>query len=151
MSTPTPEEVEQGLEALRAALKRMRWDDQGGYVGYLGEGKWIGIGSPQVRTATELNALFKLAGIEPDRIVTKGHCEDCKHAEPCVRPGGFITYHERGYAPPCSPCKRPQMSNFEPRLKFPKMHRYWCMFCGDLFEQSLLRDKHLKTCKHAGR
>lgn len=93
------------MTALRRVLTRMRWDDQGGYPGLI-DGKWnfVTTGLPQT-TPEELDALFALAGIVPDEIVTKGHCEDCAHA---------VNGRERGYSGPCSPCKRPQMSNFVP-------------------------------------
>ena len=29
-----------GVTALRRVLKRLRWNNQGGYSGYLGGGKW---------------------------------------------------------------------------------------------------------------
>jgi hypothetical protein len=96
-----------GMVALRAVLKRMRSDDQGGYISYGGDGKWhfVTAGLPQT-TPEELNALFALAGIEPDVIIPKGACADCKFA----RDG-----RERGYESPCLGCKRPYHSNFEPR------------------------------------
>jgi hypothetical protein len=137
-----------GIIALRSILKSMRWDDQGGYSSYLGDGKWgfVSTGLPQT-TPKQLNALFDLAGIVPDVIVPKGYCEDCAHAKPNAREGGFITYHEQGYAGPCSPCKRPKMSNFVPRKSTPSNRRFWCYQCGALFKTRLGRGAHL-TEKH---
>lgn len=93
-----------GLDALRAVLRRLRWDNQGGYPGYEGDGKWsfVTTGLPQT-TPDELNQLFALAGIEPDVIMSLGHCEDCAHS---------VDGQERGYKQPCSGCLRPLMSNF---------------------------------------
>ena len=95
-----------GLTALRNILKRKRWDEQGGYSGYKGEGKWdfISTGLPQV-SPQELNELFALVGLEPDVIIPLGDCEDCAHSK---------NGREQGYHGPCSPCKRPRMSNFTP-------------------------------------
>ncbi len=111
---PEAEEKLDGLEVLRTVLKRLRSDDQGGYISYEGNGKWsfVSTSLPQT-TPEELNALFELAGIVPDVIVPKGSCEDCANAK--VLPDGRRV--ERGYAGPCSPCKRPIMSNFVPITK----------------------------------
>lgn len=92
------------IESLRALLKRMRWDDQGGYPSYLGDGKWSFVSTSigQVSPAL-LNDLFALVGIEPDVIEPIGTCADCVFA---------VDGSERGYASPCLECKRPRMSNF---------------------------------------
>jgi hypothetical protein len=105
-----PFELVEGVKALRAVLRRMRWDGQGGYVGYEGNGRWsfISTGLGQV-TPEELNALFRLAGIEPDEIVSLGDCSKCANGE--VVHG---RRQERGYREPCLTCKRPRMSNFVP-------------------------------------
>lgn len=136
-----------GIVALRRALKSERWDDQGGYPGYVGNGKWDFASSPVGPfTPDEVNALFDLAGLVPDAIQPKGSCEDCAHAAPSnQRPGGFITYHERGYSVPCSPCKRPLMSNFKPRKKTPANRRFGCLYCGGLFKYRQDRDTHYAT------
>lgn len=134
-----------GILALRSVLKRLRWDDQGGYPSYEGDGKWgfSSTGLPQT-TPEELNALFALAGLKPDAIKPKGSCEDCVHAKACYRVGGFITYHEQGYAGPCCPCKRPLMSNFKARKTFPTGRRFWCFQCGKLFKKRDDRDVHVE-------
>ena len=99
-------EKRDGLEVLRTVLRRLRCDDQGGYPG-LHRGKWgfLSTSLPQT-TPMELDALFRLAGIVPDEIVPKGHCEDCVHSDGDGR--------EQGYVNPCSPCGRPGMTNFVP-------------------------------------
>jgi hypothetical protein len=95
-----------GIAALRAVLQRMRWDDQGGYPGRSG-GEWTFVSTDLSRvTPKELDALFALAGIEPDEIVSRGKCSKCAHAE---------DGRERGYREPCLSCTRPLMSNFVPR------------------------------------
>lgn len=108
-----------GLAVLRRVLRAMRWHDQGGYVSR-DNGKWsfVSTGLPQT-TPEELDALFAMAGIEPDEIVPKGHCFDCKHA----RNGS-----ERGYENPCSPCTRPYHSNFVPadRVASARRHSRGC-------------------------
>ena len=88
-------------------LRRLRWDDQGGYPHYLGDGKWNVLGSSLPVSPTELNALFEWVGIVPEVIVPRGECAHCQHA---------ILGHERGYVEPCCSCKRPQMSNFVLRI-----------------------------------
>lgn len=141
-----------GIVALRSILKGLRWDDQGGYPGYNGNGEW-GFSStalPQT-TPKQLNALFDLAGLVPDEIQSKGSCEDCVNAEPSHREGGFITYHERGYKNPCSPCKRPLMSNFKARKVFPVMRRFWCLHCGALFVKRESRDAHYEFRRSSGK
>ncbi len=93
-----------GLAVLRDVLKRMRWDDQGGYVGYEGDGKWsfVSTSLPSV-TSEELNALFDLVGIKPDVIEPLGECKNCAHA---------LNGRGQGYKGPCLTCKCPRMSNF---------------------------------------
>lgn len=96
-----------GLDALRRVLRRMRWEESGGYPGYLGDGEWgfASTGLPQT-TPEELNALFDLAGIKPDRIKSVGACADCRFS---------IGGRERGYVEPCSGCLRPRHDRFRPR------------------------------------
>lgn len=107
----TRKEPLDGMETLRVVLKRMRWDDQDGYLSvgpdgkYAGHASFITTGLPQV-TPEELDALMELAGIVPDPIVTLGSCSDCVHATADGR--------ERGYSRPCFDCSRPQHSNFDP-------------------------------------
>jgi len=95
-----------GLSTLRKILTRMRWDDQGGYPGYQGKGKWdfISTALPQT-TPEELNQLLDLAGIVPDKIVPLGDCRNCVHSD---------HGRERGYKAPCDSCGRPGMTNFKP-------------------------------------
>jgi len=97
-----------GLAVLRKVLKKLRWDDQGGYVGYRGKGKWdfISTSLPHV-TPEELNHLFDFVGIVPDKIVPLGSCRNCAHSE---------NGREKGYRQPCSSCGRPRMTNFTPKL-----------------------------------
>jgi len=134
-----------GIVALRDILKRMRWDDQGGYPGYFGNGRWgfVSTSMSQV-TPEELNLLFALADITPDTIKTKGYCEDCVFAKACHRDDGLVTYHEQGYSSKeCTECQRPKMSNFKARKTFPAGRRFWCLHCGKLFKTRLDRDNHL--------
>lgn len=95
-----------GRALLRKILMRARWDNQGGFPSYLGEGEWafIETGLPSV-TPEELNALHAFAGIVPDKIVPIGSCGTCKFAK---------DGHERGWEAPCVSCRRPKMSNYEP-------------------------------------
>lgn len=104
-----------GLDVLRKVLMRLRWDDQGGFVGYHGKGKWdfLSTALPQV-TPEELNALMDLVGIVPDKIVSLGSCRNCAHSD---------KGRERGYKPPCVSCKRPRMSNFQPKPKLVQLRR----------------------------
>lgn len=102
--------TDSGLKVLQDVLKRMRWDDQGGYLDVGDDGKFAGncgfitSALPQ-STPEEIDALFELAGIVPDPIVSKGSCETCAHAYP--------DGEERGWSNPCVSCKRPQMSNYD--------------------------------------
>lgn len=106
------QEEHPGIVALREILTDLRWDDQGGYVSYEGDGKWsfVSCGLGQA-TPEQLNAMFDLVGVVPDVIVPLGSCEDCKHA----RQTDDGEWTEQGWHGPCSPCKRPRMSNFVPR------------------------------------
>lgn len=100
--------TEENLAALREVLFRLRWDNQDGFSGYRGDGKWdfTSTSIPQT-TPEELNQLMDLAGIIPDEIKVVGRCEDCKHS---------INGQERGYKQPCLTCLRPShANNFEPR------------------------------------
>jgi hypothetical protein len=99
------------LELLAKVLRRLRWDDQGGYVGYRGDGKWDFVSVGLQAEPKELTALFRLAGVVPDVIVSLGGCSDCAHA---------INGREQGYRGPCLTCKRPKMSNFVPAEKLKK-------------------------------
>jgi hypothetical protein len=105
-----------GLAVLRKLLRSMRWHDQGGYVGRV-DGKWsfISTGLPQA-TPQDCDYLFALAGIEPDEIVPKGDCFHCKHAHDDGR--------NRGWSPPCSPCKSPYQSNFVPADRLTMLARF---------------------------
>jgi hypothetical protein len=112
-----PKAFMDGLKVLRALLKRQRWDDQQGYPGYLGDGKWDFISSGLGQAAPEeLNALFALAGIEPDVIESKGDCTTCGNSVV----GSDGRRYEQGYSGPCGPCKRPKMSNWVPIKKLKK-------------------------------
>lgn len=105
------DELAAGLIVLREHLRKMRWDDQGGYVGWE-NGKWNFISTSMAQISSEnLSALFKFAGIEPDEIEPKGQCIDCKHS---------INGREKGYEQPCSSCSRPYHSNFVPTTKVKK-------------------------------
>lgn len=94
------------LDVLATVLRRLRWDDQGGYPSYYGDDRWgfVSTGLPQT-TPDELNALFRLAGVVPDEIVPLGSCDTCVFS----REG-----RERGYEQPCGPCKRPLHSKWKP-------------------------------------
>ncbi len=107
-----------GTAALRAILKRKRDDKQGGYHGRE-NGKWDFISSGLSGISPEeMDALFALAGIVPDEIVSKGDCKDCKHAVKKHNRWG-----EQGYEGPCLSCARPQMSNFVPCSKLDRKKR----------------------------
>ena len=96
--------VKRGIAALREILKQLRWDDQGGYPSYAGNGRWLFATTSLPQTTPEqLNALFAMVGIVPDKIESLGSCQECAHS---------IGGHERGYVRPCLDCKRPKMSNF---------------------------------------
>lgn len=105
-----------GLAVLRRILRAMRWHDQGGYRAW-DDGKWsfVSTSLPQT-TPEELDALFSLAGIEPDEIVPKGNCFHCEHA----RDDGT----ERGYDRPCVSCSRPYLSNFVPASRLTMEARF---------------------------
>ncbi len=93
-----------GVKTLRKILRRMRWDDQGGYSSYKGDGKWSFASTSMGQVeGDELNDLFAMAGIEPDVIETKGLCEDCVFS---------VKGQERGYSAPCCQCSRPRHSHF---------------------------------------
>ncbi len=99
-----------GIEALRSILKRLRDDAQGGYSSYEGNGEWSFASTSLPQTTPEqLNALFALAGLEPDVIVPKGSCGTCIFA---------TNGRERGWSSPCCSCSRPLMSNFVPEKGF---------------------------------
>lgn len=102
-----------GITALRRMLQAKRWDDQGGYPGYWGDGEWGFSATTFTVEAEDLNALFALVNVVPDVIVPKGHCRDCEHA---------IDGRERGYSQPCVKCKRPVHDLFELRrdLRLPE-------------------------------
>jgi len=132
-----------GIVALRKALKERRDDEQGGYSGYCGGGKWsFAATSVGHFTPEEYNALFDLVGIVPDEVPVKGHCEDCKFAKPCEKEG-FVTFHGQGYVGPCLTCKGASMSNFKPRKKFPENRGFWCYQCGKVFAKVEDRDDHV--------
>lgn len=99
-------EIDEGIKVLKKVLKRLRWNDQGGYPSRV-NGRWAFVtgGLPQA-TPEEHDALFALAGIVPDEIKSKGEFKDCVHSK---------NGHEQGYSGKCSPCKRPRMSNFRRR------------------------------------
>lgn len=109
------EELEKGIKVLRDILIRWEWHEQGGHLGYKGNGQWdfVSSGLGQV-TPDELNALFKLAGIEPKVIKPNGTCSDCAHS---------INGQEKGYRPPCLSCARPKMTNFVAQEFLPSRKR----------------------------
>ncbi len=97
--------TQRGLAALRRVLRGLRWNDQGGYPGYRGRGKWdfVSTGLPQT-TPEDLNALFALANIKPDVIISRGDCKHCANSK---------NGREQGYSTrACFSCKKPRMSNF---------------------------------------
>lgn len=92
---------------LRAIMERENdWCGQGGASSYLGGGRWAFTETSINVTPDELNALFRLAGVEPREIQSLGTCADCANA---------INGRERGYKAPCLDCCRPIMSNFRPK------------------------------------
>jgi hypothetical protein len=94
-----------GIGALRRVLKRLRWNNQGGYSCYLGGGKWDFVSTSLPQTSpSELNDLFMLAGIKPDKIVPKGTCKDCAHSK---------DGRDGGWDKPCVSCGRPKMTLFK--------------------------------------
>lgn len=99
-----------GITALRTILWRGRWHDQGGYAGRC-NGEWQFItGGVGHATPEEMDALFDLAGLEPEEIESMGSCRYCKFAVVNEKNGRV---GERGYVDPCLSCKRPRMSHFE--------------------------------------
>jgi hypothetical protein len=100
------------MEALRAVLRGLRDDAQGGYDDVDQNGKFTC--ERRLRaTAGELDALFRMAGIRPDPIVANGTCRDCVFGNASLGQGDL------GWAQPCCGCSRPKMTNFVPlsRLK----------------------------------
>lgn len=91
----------------RIALDQFR-DDQGGCSGLSEDGKWIVAGASFTLTPDDLDLAFELSGIAKQPIVSKGDCRTCLYAE---------RGRERGWRAPCVTCKRPIMSNYEPRDK----------------------------------
>lgn len=59
-------------------------------------------------TPTQLDILFRFAGVTPDEIESRGDCADCANAD---------NGHERGYAPPCNSCLRPYHDQFVPATR----------------------------------
>lgn len=111
---PSPVQIKAARKALQRVLLAMRWDNQGGYVSYDGNGKWAFVSTGLGLTPDELNALFAFAGIVPDEIEIVGDCADCANSD---------NGHERGYSPPCVSCLRPShINNFVPIEKL-KAHR----------------------------
>ena len=98
-------EWDPGKGALQRVLSALYSPEQDGYRGYIGDGRWsfVTAGLPQT-TPEELNALFRLAGIVPNAIVSKGTCATCRYS---------IKGGERGWVQPCVSCVRPLMSNWE--------------------------------------
>jgi hypothetical protein len=102
-----------GIAAIRRLLKEMRRDEQGGYSGYGGDGRWHFVSTSIGQfTPEELNDLFDLVGIVPDKIVSLGSCSTCIHAKE-LKDGRLV---EQGYQGPCLTCKRPKMHNWRPRF-----------------------------------
>lgn len=101
--------VMKGLAVLKRVLKKLRWDNQHGFPGYRGGGRWnfVSTGLPSVNP-DELNALFAAVGVVPDVILPKGACRDCRFA---------VNGHEQGYRGPCLRCTRPYHSNFKPKAR----------------------------------
>lgn len=102
-----------GIAVIRRLLQQMRSDSQGGYFSYQGDGKWSFAGtSLGYVNPKDLNILFDLVGIVPDKIESLGSCSTCRHAKEL--PDGKIV--DQGYASKaCSSCKRPKMHNWKPR------------------------------------
>lgn len=100
-------ENERIAETLRAVLRRMRWDEQGGYPGRK-DGKWLFEAVQLTLKPEELDVLFEAAGVVPDEIQSLGKCSDCANA---------VNGRERGYEQPCASCNRPMMSAFVPVKK----------------------------------
>lgn len=97
---------QQDLATLRSVIERENdWHGQGGAIGYLGDGQWSFASISIHFTGDEMNALFRLAGVEPKRIIPIGSCKTCAHSE---------DGRERGYrSRECCSCNRPIMSNFK--------------------------------------
>lgn len=104
------ESEKKGIVVLRAILRRMRNEKQGGYHNVGPDGKFVGTfrGSTSLpfAVAEELDALFALAGIVPEPIAVNGDCGDCIYGD---ARGGDL-----GWGQPCCSCSRPKMTNFVP-------------------------------------
>jgi hypothetical protein len=104
-----------GLAILRRMLRSMRSHDLGGYQS-LCDGRWMfaSTGLGQVEPET-LDELFKLAGIEPDEIESKGDCFHCKHA----RDDGT----DQGWGMPCAGCNGVRHPHFVPASRLVMLAR----------------------------
>lgn len=91
-------------EVIQSLLERFR-SSQGGHDCWTGKG-WSYIATTVWLEASEVSALFAIAGVKPEVTPRKGVCADCAHSK---------NGHERGYSHPCSGCRRPRMSNFLPK------------------------------------
>lgn len=70
-----------------------------------GSGKWLfNTTSLGGITPKQLDALYRMAGLERREIIPLGRCSDCAHSRANGR--------EQGYQGPCLSCSRPRMSNF---------------------------------------
>lgn len=85
--------AEKNKELLQKILKRSRWDSQDGYPSYMGDGVWTFVSTSLGGvTPEELNKLFEIAELVPDKIISNGSCEECHHS---------VNGRERGYKKPC--------------------------------------------------
>lgn len=105
---PTDAEIVAARQVLQAVLPTLRWDHSGGYPQRIA-GRWAPgqCALPHV-TPTQLDILFRFAGVTPDEIESRGDCADCANAD---------NGHERGYAPPCNSCLRPYHDQFVPATR----------------------------------
>ena len=62
-----------GMEMLRTVLRRLRWDDQGGYPGYRGNGRWdfVTAGLPQVTPEERMFSTPTGTSSRPAGMVTR--------------------------------------------------------------------------------
>lgn len=103
------------VAVLRDVLLQNQWED--GNPSYLGEsgdgsGKWQFVSSGLSGiTPAQMDGLYRLAGINPRKIIPLGSCSECANSK---------AGRECGYVKPCIDCKRPRMSNFSPMLSAAK-------------------------------
>lgn len=98
------------VKILQEILEQNGNQEQEGFSSYEGKGKWSFVRMGLMVTPKQLNALFKMANLEPKVIKSRGDCNTCQYAKLCN--GKYV---ERGYQGKCLTCIRPKMSNYRKR------------------------------------